>query len=81
MALTLYQEVEMIKCFHELTEAEFQGLPKMTWGEAAKDYPQPDWCGYPNAVDGVMGCWALMGFEVTGRDFCKDCEYYIKPKR
>lgn len=70
----------MEKYFHELTESEFNELfeTKMTWGECAKEYPQPEWCSYPEAVQGVMGCWSLMGFMVTGRSYCKNCDCYIK---
>lgn len=72
----------MIKYFHELTEEEFDELckTKMTWGECAKEYPQPIWCSYPNAVQGEMGCWSLMCFMVTGRNHCKNCEFYIEKK-
>lgn len=68
----------MIKYFHELTEAEFNKLMEqhMTWGECAKQYPQPTWCGYPDAVMSQYGCWSLMFFRVTGEDFCKTCDSY-----
>ena len=70
----------MIKYYHELTKEEFAKLEeqKLTWGQVAKDYPQPKWCSYPEAVNGVMGCWSLMDYRVTGRDFCRNCEHYIK---
>ena len=70
----------MIKYFHELTKEEFSKLCEVpaTWRQTAIDYPQPPWCGYPNAVCGVMGCWSLMDFMVTGRNFCKNCHCYIK---
>ena len=69
----------MIKYFHELTKAEFKKLIKqeMTWGECAKDYPQPIWCSYPEAIVGVMGCWSLVGFMVTGEGYCKKCGCFI----
>lgn len=74
----------MIKFFHQLSEDEFKVLcdTKMTWEECAREYPQPQWCGYPEAVQGVMGCWSLMDFLVTGRSFCRHCDCYIKkPKK
>ncbi len=74
----------MIKYFHKLTKDEFHSLidKKLTWAETAKDYPQPTWCSYPDAVCGVMGCWSLMDFKVTGRSYCKSCDLYIKkPKK
>lgn len=70
----------MIKFFHQLSRDEVQSLrdKKLTWAEVAKDYPQPVWCGYPNAVYGIMGCWSLMGLMVTGRNYCRRCAFYIK---
>lgn len=72
----------MIKYFHELTQEEYQKLveQKYTYDQLAKDYPQPVWCAYPNATEGIMGCWSLMGFMVTGEDCCKSCDCY-KPER
>lgn len=72
----------MIKYFHELTGAEFGELLKgeMTLKQWAELYPQPPWCKYPEAVRGVMGCWSLMDFLVTGEDYCKKCDCY-KPHR
>ncbi len=78
----------MKKYFHELTEKEFKKLQKthMTWDECAKEYPQPLWCNYPDAVQGLMGCWSLMSFDkngknwITGRRYCQKCDLYIKRK-
>lgn len=71
----------MIKYFHELTEAEFKAIvesKQYTWKQLAKDYPQPEWCQYPDATSGVMGCWSLMSHMVTGKEYCKGCEYCLK---
>jgi len=70
----------MIKYFHELTEQEYKELVDKgaTWEELERDYPQPPWCNYPEATRGIMGCWALVGFEVTGENFCKNCDLYNK---
>ncbi len=70
---------EKIKYFHELTEEEFEKLQKtgMTWGECGKKYPQPEWCSYPEAVMGVMGCWSLMYFRVKDKESCGKCECVI----
>ena len=72
----------MIKYFHRLTKKEFEALyrKKLTWGEIAKDYPQPKWCGYPGALDGIMGCWSLTAQMVTGKAYCKNCDCLLKPK-
>lgn len=43
-------------------------------------YKQPDWCKYPNALEGQMGCWSLMDLSKDGlrtkisKDFCKGCD-------
>ena len=70
----------MIKYFHKLTRDEFKELckDKPTWAEVSRDYPQPEWCSYPDAVQGMLGCWSLIDFKVYGRNYCKHCEYYIK---
>ena len=73
----------MIKYFHKLTREEFNALcaeKEVTWEEFAKDYPQPEWCAYRNAVCGIMGCWSLMDFMVIGRNYCKNCDLYIKKR-
>ena len=73
----------MIKHFHELTKDEFSEIMKkgMTWGKCATKYPGPTWCSYPEVVAGVWGglCagWCC---SFWGEDFCKDCDYFIKPK-
>ncbi len=74
----------MIKYFHELTKYEFEELvnsKKYTYGKLAKDYPQPKWCTYPNATEGMMGCWSLMSHMVKDRDFCNNCDCSIEYKQ
>lgn len=70
----------MIKYFHELTRQEFEELldTKITYGQLAIDYPQPEWCQYPNATQGAIGCWSLMSFYVTGKEFCNKCNFTKK---
>ncbi len=72
----------MIKFFHELTEAEFKALcdKKITYRRLAKDYPQPTWCSYPDALE-PLGCWSLTGFMVTGEAYCRRCDCYISRKK
>jgi hypothetical protein len=71
----------MIKHYHELTEDEFNHIindnPDVTWGWLQENYPQPDWCIYPDAVaDGpIMVCMSLMGFNVHGKSDCASCEF------
>jgi hypothetical protein len=67
----------MKKYFHELTQANVDGLIKdeAMWGRIEKAYIQPEWCGYPKALAGVMGCWALTNTEsrLVNKTFCKAC--------
>lgn len=67
-----------MKYFHELTGDEFQALVDagIRWNQLSEMYPQPEWCEYPNALDGLMGCWSLTGRLVTGEDFCQNCDLY-----
>lgn len=69
----------MTKPFHLITDEEwkkFQDNPESTWGDVAKDFPQPEWCNYPNALNDLMGCWSLTARMVTGEDYCKNCDCY-----
>ena len=67
--------------WHEvMTEAAFDKMvaerPEMTWGDVALEYEQPDWCDYPHALLGQMGCWSLVlqPFRICGIDDCENCE-------
>src|SRR3990167_7111543 len=65
--------------FHLLPAAEFERMKKAgkTWNYAMLHYRQPDWCSYPGALDGMMGCWSLVGRHVTGEKYCaKGCDQY-----
>ncbi len=66
----------MRKYFHELTQEEIENL-KGSCEKIAKDYPQPDWCEYPDAIAGAMGCWGLVLGRVRdqGKAYCEQCEY------
>jgi len=72
----------MGKYFHEITKREFNRAVKkgLTWAEMARLYPQPKWCGYPDAVQGLMGCWSLMDFMVKNEGFCKGCDCHMRVK-
>jgi len=66
----------MIGYFHELKEDEFNyilDLFPLTCKEFADLFPQPEWCGYPDAVS-PLGCWSLTSFLVTGEEYCNGCE-------
>ena len=68
------------KYFHELTTEEFLELVKAgtTYKEIAKKHPQPKWCKYPEALNGVMGCWNLTGLRIKKEEDCKNCDQCIK---
>lgn len=70
----------MIKYYHELTQEEYNKIFKtgITWGELSATYPQPDWCSYPDAVCGEIGCWALVGGCIREVEHCKRCDYCRK---
>lgn len=70
----------MKKYFHELTDAEWEALKKsdITWGECAKEYPQPIWCDYPGALEAEMGCWSLVYRTGVSREYCKTCDCFKK---
>jgi hypothetical protein len=67
-----------MKNFHEVTEEEFKGMcdSKKTWADIKKEYKQPDWCDYPEALDGIMGCWSLTGRKVKKQSYCIGCPEY-----
>lgn len=74
----------MQKFFHEIPQSEVQQLmdDKMDWGYVMDNYRQPDWCAYPDALRGRMGCWSLIDLSEGGtrmkisHDFCQGCECY-----
>jgi len=70
--------------FHEAPQSDIDTLVanKGTWGDIMEKYKQPDWCSYPNALEGVMGCSSLTDFSPDGfrckvsESFCKTCEMF-----
>lgn len=66
--------------FHELSIEEKQKLANegKTWQDVMDDYNQPDWCTYPEALRGEMGCWSLIMIDakLVCEDYCKTCECY-----
>jgi hypothetical protein len=75
------EQARMIKYFHELTREEFDKIiveTPMTWSECEELYPQPPWCEYPNAIEGDMGCWALMLHIRHNREDCLQCSFLKK---
>lgn len=67
--------------WHELPQEKINELieSKVTLAYVMKNYKQPKWCNYPNALEGLMGCWSLNDNKPDGlrtkisESFCKDC--------
>ena len=72
--------------FHTLADSTIRKLIShhITWGEIMERYEQPDWCGYPNALEGLMGCWSLTSLfkyrHEISREYCVGCNCYIEEK-
>lgn len=67
--------------WHELSQEKIDELisKKVTLKYVMDNYKQPDWCNYPNALEGVMGCWSLTDNRKDGlrtkisKQFCSNC--------
>lgn len=68
--------------FHEITDAQWEQmkLDGKTWGDMQRDYLQPDWCQYPEAID-PLGCWSLTGRFVKDEEFCRTCNLHKDYKK
>ena len=70
------------KYWHELEHSEVINLVgKENWQYVMDNYKQPDWCKYPGALSGIMGCWSLTTESIRpkiSREFCKNCDEFIK---
>jgi hypothetical protein len=66
----------MRRPFLSITDAEWKTLcdANTTWQWIMENFDQPEWCNYPDALSGMMGCWSLVGRYVTGKKYCKNCE-------
>lgn len=68
------------KYWHELTKEQkkFLRKSKVQIGWLVKSIRQPDWCAYPKALSGQMGCWSLMDDDIViDKEFCKACDRFI----
>ena len=66
-----------VKYWHELPPGAQRALQhsNMTYGEFVERYKQPDWCKYPMALFGAMGCWSLIiPGRIRGPEYCRNCE-------
>ena len=73
----------MKQYWHELSQADIDKLiGKVTNQFIMDNYKQPDWCTYPEALSGLMGCWSLGDATKDGsrtkisNKFCEKCDYY-----
>lgn len=70
---------DLLPLFHvEVDEDKWKELAQAgtTWGDIQRMYRQPDWCGYPEALEGAMGCWSLIYRNVESESDCKNCDSY-----
>jgi len=68
----------MAKYWHELSKEEQEEVKKsgITIAEFLLEYAQPDWCLYPNALEGRLGCWSLVDGYIHSEEDCKTCDCY-----
>lgn len=71
----------MYNYWHAITKDELNKLLEtdITWGEVYNHYKQPEWCGYPEALHGALGCWSLTLFEYIPdicESYCEDCDLF-----
>lgn len=71
--------------WHKLTQDQIDYLVKknVTNQQIIDNYLQPDWCGEPDALHYVWGCWTLIDIKGNGRtkickEYCKHCDSFIK---
>jgi hypothetical protein len=62
--------------FHELNDEERNAVYGTVASKVVQDYRQPDWCTYPEALGGHLGCWSLVSGLVTSEEFCRGCELH-----
>ena len=71
-----------MKYWHRLSRKEKRYILNsgLSGKEFLNQYNQPSWCGYPEALAGLMGCWSLMvSLTNVTKQYCKNCDYYIYP--
>lgn len=67
--------------YHELPQSEIEKLivDKKTYQFIIDNYKQPDWCKYPEALNGSKGCWSLVDYSLRtkiSKEFCKNCDMF-----
>lgn len=78
-------EVDERPYFHELPQEKVDELfsNDVSVQFVIDSYLQPDWCGYHEALNPLLGCWSLTGFNRTSisEKYCRGCycfKSYIK---
>jgi hypothetical protein len=70
--------------FHELNDKEYKKIFKVkgrSWQWLMDNYSQPDWCTYPEALCGDMGCWSLVWHrKEINEEYCKNCDLHKDKK-
>lgn len=71
----------MKKYWHRIPDKELQKRISRKWScdRIMRRYSQPEWCNYPEALSGLMGCWSLIDVKrrkKINREFCRNCEYF-----
>jgi hypothetical protein len=74
-----------MKYWHKLPQNKIDKIIEdgTTIKQVLEEYKQPDWCSYPDALGGMMGCWSLTDNGPNGLrtkispEFCKNCDCYI----
>lgn len=72
--------------FHLAPQSEIDAMvsDKKVWADVQLNYIQPDWCAYPDALNGKMGCWSLTDIADGGlrtkicEAFCQTCDCFNK---
>ena len=69
--------------WHELTEEQRIAVRKsgMSVHEFLNIYQVPQWCGDPDMIDPVFGCWSLCSNTSVTESSCSNCEYKIIEKK
>lgn len=72
----------MKKYFHKLKKKEYEELMKSdkTIADVMEEFSQPDWCNYPEALAGEMGCWSLVFRHGVSKKYCKNCDCFYCEK-
>lgn len=67
-----------MRFWHEVPLTEQDEILKAggkTWAEFCEEFKQPEWCGYPDAMFGAMGCWSLMiSKTIRSESNCRACD-------